>query len=85
MLMTALAALDPHKPMFQPPATQVRIKLIAYESRQYSITFAWMREQCVGVLLDNSIQQRFLGAMSGVFAFMAVTSNYHRVTLITTL
>ncbi len=66
MLMTALVALDSQKTMLQPPATQVRIKLIAYESRQYSITFAKMREECVGVLLNNSIQQRFLGSMTRI-------------------
>jgi len=53
-------------PMSQSSAAQVRIKLIAYESRQYSITFAKMREECVGVLLDNSIQQRFLGSMTRI-------------------
>ncbi len=42
--------------MFQPPAMQVRIKLIAYESRQHGIAFAKMREKCVGVLLDDCVQ-----------------------------
>jgi hypothetical protein len=66
MLMTAPVALDSHKTMFQPPAAQVRIKLIAHESGQHGITFAKMREECIGVLLDNSIQQRFLGSMTRI-------------------
>jgi len=40
MFVTALVALDSQKSMFQPPATQVRIKLIAHESGQHGITFA---------------------------------------------
>ena len=45
MLMTAMGALDPQKTMFQPPAAQVRIKLIAHESGQHGITYAKMREE----------------------------------------
>jgi len=56
--MTALVALDPQKTMFQPPVAQVRIELIAHESWQHGISFAKMCEECVGVLLDDCVQQR---------------------------
>ncbi len=39
-----------------------------YESGQHGITFAKVREECVGVLLDDCIQQRSLGAMTRITA-----------------
>ena len=53
--MTALAALDPQKSMFEPPAAQVRIELSANESGQYRIALAEMLEERIGVLLDNPV------------------------------
>ncbi len=68
MLVAALTALDPHKSMLQSSAAQIRIKLSAHESWQLSITLTKMREEFVSVLLDDCVQQRFLGSMARIMA-----------------
>ena len=68
VFVTALIALDPHKSMSQSSAAQVRIKFLTHEFWQHSITLTKMREERIGVLLDNPVEQRFLWPVSYIVA-----------------
>jgi len=57
MLMPALFALYPQESMFEPPAAQIRFKLLAHETGQWCILLTKMGEEPLGVLLDNLVEQ----------------------------
>jgi hypothetical protein len=61
VLVSAACALGPYEAMFQPPTAQIRLELLAYESRQLPPPRLVLGEERFRVLLHDTIEHSVLG------------------------